>query len=82
MRPRANRRQLHPAFVVVVRDAWQRRLQRESTRLANLAGAITWDTENGHGCFMDKSDEKRLARLAGKLNYVGPLFVTDTEGSR
>ncbi len=60
---------LHPAFVELIRHAW------ETGRIrSGFAGALYWSTEPPWTYRPPASEMKRLRRLAVTLNYHGSIL--------
>lgn len=62
---------LHPNFIAAVR-AWC--VLRNRRNEPAIAGAIYWDTDQGHTCYRRVTDKKRLKDLALKIDYTGPIW--------
>lgn len=73
---------LHPAFVEVLRLAWEqepfRRRPLLSRSLSGLCGSLYWSTEDGRTYPPQRRDLKRIARLAAVLGYDGPITMEVT----
>lgn len=64
-------RALNLQFVEAVRSWWD----SHSRVKPAVAGAIYWDTELGHTCYRERSDETRLTNLARRIGYSGPIWA-------
>jgi hypothetical protein len=60
---------LHPAFVELIRAAWETRRVH-----AYFVGALYWNTEDGRAYRPPANEMKRLQRLAATLRYDGPIL--------